>query len=46
MQKGDIMYEFVSIEKQLANIFTKPLYNNRFSTIRRELCMVDFSEVV
>ena len=46
MQKGDIMLEFVSTEKQLANIFTKPLCDEHFSTIMRELGMLDFSEIV
>ena len=45
MQKGDIMLEFISTENQLADIFTKPLCDERFSTIRRELGMVDGSEI-
>ena len=40
------MLEFVSTEKQLADIFTKPLCDKRFSSIRRELGMVDLSEIV
>ena len=46
MQKSDIILEFVSTEKQLANIFIKPLCDERFSIIRRELGMVDCSEIV
>ena len=46
MQKGDIMLEFVWIEKKLADIFTKLLCDERFSTIRRELGIVDGSEIV
>ena len=46
LQKSDIMLEFVSTEKQLADIFPKPLCDDRFSTIRIELGMVDFSEIV
>ena len=44
MQKGDIMLEFVCTENQLVDIFTKPLSEDRFSMIRRELGMVDFNE--
>ena len=40
------MLEFVCTEKQLADIFTKPLCDKRFSAIRIELSMVDFSEIV
>ena len=46
MQKGDIMLEFVCTEKQLADIFTKPLCDECFSTIRRELGMVDDIEIM
>ena len=35
MKKGDIMLEFVSTEKQLSDIFTKPLCDDRLSTIKR-----------
>ena len=45
MQKDDIMLEFVSTEKQLADIFTKPVCDDHFSTIRRELGLVDFSKL-
>ena len=37
MQKGDIKLDFVSTEMQLADIFTKPLSEDRFCMIRREL---------
>ena len=46
MQKDDIMLEFMSTEKHLAVIFIKPICDYRFSTIRRELGIVDFSEIV
>ena len=46
MQKGNIMLEFVCTDKQLADIFTKPLCDERFSTIRRELSMIDGREIV
>ena len=45
MQKGDIMLEFVCTENQLTDIFTKPLYDERFSTIRRELGMIDGNKI-
>ena len=40
MQKGDNILEFASTENQLADIFTKPPYDDHFSTIRRELGIV------
>ena len=46
MQKGDIMLKFVSTKKQLVDIFTKPLCDDRFKIIRRELGKVDFCEIV
>ena len=36
-QKGDITLEFVSTKDQLANIFTKPLSEEQFVDIRRQL---------
>ena len=39
MQKGDIKLDFVSTEMQLADIFTKPLNEDMFCMIRRELGM-------
>ena len=39
MQKGDIQLEFVGTDQQLADIFTKPLSEDRFVSIRRELGM-------
>ena len=39
VQKGDIELDFVSTENQLADIFTKPLNEDRFCIIRRELGM-------
>ena len=39
VQKGDIELEFVSTNMQLADIFTKPLSEERFYMIRRELGM-------
>ena len=37
MQNGDIELEFVSTEMQLYDIFIKPLSEDRFCMIRREL---------
>ena len=37
MQKDDIKLDFVCIKKQLADIFTKPLNEDRFCMIRRVL---------
>ena len=45
MQKSDIMLEFVCTENQLADIFTMPLCDERFSTIRRKLGMIDGNEI-
>ena len=36
-QKGDITLEFVSIKYPLADIFTKPLSEENFFDIRRQL---------
>ena len=43
--KGDISIEFVDSLKQLADIFTKPLSENQFCKIRRELGMIDVHDV-
>ena len=39
-QKGDITLEFVSTKDQLANIFTKPLSEEQFVDIRRQLGVI------
>jgi len=41
VQNGDIQIEFVLSEKQVADIFTKPLSEEIFCKIRRELGMID-----
>ena len=46
MQKGDIMVEFDGTKNQLADIFTKPLCNEHFSTIRRELGMIGGNKIM
>ena len=43
IKKGDIPLEFISKEKQFADIFTKPLCEKQFSKIRHELEMMKFS---
>ena len=43
VQKGDIALESISTEKQLANIFTKPLCEEQFSKIWHELGLMKFS---
>ena len=44
--KGDIEIHHVSTEKQLANIFTKPLDEPRFCALRSELNILDSRNVV
>ena len=39
-QKGDITLEFVSTDDQLADIFTKPLSEEQFVDIRRQLGVI------
>ena len=41
VQNKDINLEFVSTNDQLADIFTKPLGNERFSDLRSELEICD-----
>ena len=45
-KKSNITLKFVSTEKQLVGIFTKPLCDDRFNTTRRKFGMVDFSEIL
>jgi hypothetical protein len=44
--KGDIKILHVSTEKQLADIFTKPLDESRFYALRSELNILDSRNVV
>jgi L-arabinose isomerase len=44
--KGDITLSHVSTEKQLADIFTKPLNESRFCSLRNELNILDSRYVV
>ena len=44
--KGDIKIRHVSTEKQLADIFTKPLDESMFCALRSELNILDSHNVV
>ena len=41
VQSKNIKVEFVNSDKQLADIFTKPLPTDHFCTIRRELGVIN-----
>ena len=43
--KGDCALEFVDTKNQLADIFTKPLSKETFFAIRRELGLLDVSDL-
>jgi hypothetical protein len=45
VQKGDIELEFVSTDSQWADILTKPLIEERFCTIRREIGMARYVDI-
>ena len=45
VQKGDCVLEFVDTKNQLADIFTKPLPNETFFAIRRELGLFDINDL-
>jgi cystathionine beta-lyase family protein involved in aluminum resistance len=44
-QKGDISIESIGTEDQLADIFIKPLDENRFYKLKNELNILDFSNM-
>jgi hypothetical protein len=44
-KKGDIELEFVSTDSQWADILTKPLIEERFCTIRREIGMARYVDI-
>jgi len=41
INNGDCEIKFISIESQLADIFTKPLSKDRFYSLRNELGIID-----
>ena len=41
IQNSDVMFDFVCTDRQLTDIFTKPLSEDRFCMIRRELGVID-----
>ena len=45
VNKGDIKMDGIGTEDQLADIFTKPLDENRFCKLRNELNVIDLSNV-
>ena len=45
IQNGDISLEFVDINNQLADIFTKPLNEERLNFIKHDLGMIDGSSL-
>jgi hypothetical protein len=45
VSKGDIKIDGISKNDQLADIFTKPLDEQRFCKLRNELNVIDFSNV-
>ena len=45
MQKGDVVLEFINTTNQLADIFTKPLNEERMNFIKNELGMLDGSSL-
>jgi hypothetical protein len=45
VQKGDIVVEFIRSEDQFADIFTKPLQEDQFCRLRRELGMTRLCDI-
>ncbi|KAK6149282.1 hypothetical protein DH2020_016807 [Rehmannia glutinosa] len=44
VEKKDIILEYISTDKQLADIFTKPLCESRFEELKNELCLIELSK--
>jgi hypothetical protein len=44
--KGDITLEFVSTDKQIADILTKPLKEETFVNLRRELGICSITDIL
>ena len=45
IQNGDISLEFIDINNQLADVFTKPLNEERLNFIKHDLGMIDGSNL-
>ena len=45
VQNGDIVLEFIDTNNQLADIFTKPLNEERMNFIKQEIGMIDGSSI-
>jgi len=45
VNNGDYVIQFVAFEKQLVDLFTKPLNKEIFNFIRNELGIIDFKYV-
>ncbi|KAK6145251.1 hypothetical protein DH2020_022071 [Rehmannia glutinosa] len=43
VEKKDIVLEYISTDKQLADIFTKPLCESRFEELKHELGLIELS---
>ncbi|KAK6146430.1 hypothetical protein DH2020_020299 [Rehmannia glutinosa] len=43
VEKKDITLEYISTDKQLADIFTKPLFESRFEELKHELGLIELS---
>jgi hypothetical protein len=41
VEKGDIEMRYIDTERQLANIFTKPLDASRFAALREKIGVCD-----
>ena len=46
VEKKDILLEYVQTENQLADIFTKPLCEDRFKTLCLKLGLIDFDATI
>jgi len=45
VSNGDCEVQFIEIDKQFADFFTKPLAKDRFNILRTELGILDVSNV-
>ena len=44
--RGDALLDFITTDKQIADILTKPLKEETFITLRRELGICDISDIL